>query len=226
MKKISLDLTGIQPKRLLDQLFTCRTELRTINLLGITTESVGLLFFKELPRMNALREISLTFGRLRDADIKKQAKNYNFAAGSCPSVEVLSITYLTQGKGVSIANPCWTDFFGMFSGLKSLTLQGASGTDEPTFWPKVLSSMPLLKTLALPQSTVNAQVLDAFAAPMSDAQCQICHLAFDYSHLPADWIKKVPSKTPPNFDPVETLLRRLTEANRSLRSIEVSLQVR
>ena len=95
MRTISLDLTGMQPKRLLDQLFTCRTELRYISLLNISTESVGLLFFKELPRMNALREIYLTFGRLRDADIKKQAKNYKFAAGSCPSVEVLSITFIT-----------------------------------------------------------------------------------------------------------------------------------
>ena len=205
MKLISIDLNGMQPKRLLDSLFQNRTELRSINLINLTTEGTGLVYFNELPRMNALKELKLNFGRLRDADIKKQAKNYRFAPGSCPSLESLQIQYQVVGKGVSIANQSWMDFFGMFSGLKNFTLIGASGTEEPTFWPRVLSSMPALKALELRQCQTNAQVLESLAVPMTDPNCQITHLTFDYAAVDAV-NKSVKVRKPPTFDPIEALL--------------------
>ena len=121
--------------------------------------------------MVALKELKLSFGRLRDDDIKRQAKNYKFAAGSCSSVEKLQIYYHVVGKMASLANESWMSFFAMFAGVKTLSLTAAAGTEAPEFWPRVLSSMPALKVLDLAQCSIGAQHLQALSTPMTDPNC-------------------------------------------------------
>ena len=99
--------------------------------------------------MTALRELNLSFARLSEEDINMNSHRHTFEAGSCPSIESLNIHFQVVGKGVSIANESWMSFLCMFSGLKSLSLTSAVGTECPEFWPRVLSAMPGLKTLNL-----------------------------------------------------------------------------
>jgi len=67
-------------------LYTDKTGLRSLKLLNVSTELVGLTLFNDLPNLRELKDLKLNFARLRDADITKTAKNCRFAAGAVPSV--------------------------------------------------------------------------------------------------------------------------------------------
>ena len=226
MKQITIDLTGMQPLRLMNQLFTHRNELRSVTMTNISTESEGLTFFNKLPKMTALKELNLSFARLRDEDINRNMQGYCFEEGSCPLIESLNIQYQVVGKGVSIANESWMTFFSMFSGLKSLSLNSAVGTEQPDFWPRVLSAMPALKTLNLTQSAVDSMILSSLASRMIEPSCLITNLAFDYSTGKTQPSKKPVVRKAPSFEAIEAFLSQLTAANKSLKSLDVQMQIR
>ena len=134
LQSFSLDLQGLQPMRILEILFTTKCELQSLKLKNLSTEMIGLAFFKELPSMLNLKELELNFQRLRDADIKRNKQNVIFSPGSCPSVEKLVMSFSASGKLTTISDPLWIDLLRMFSGVKNLTISCAGSSDQATFW--------------------------------------------------------------------------------------------
>ena len=131
--------------------------------------------------MHCLKQLDVNFKRIRESDISGNAENCQFAPGSCPAVENLSISFPQAGKISSIEANVWVDFLRMFSGLKELKIERAASSGIPDFWPRVLEVMPQLRSLKLPSCDVRPETLDSLLIPMTQEWSQLQDLSFDYS---------------------------------------------
>ena len=183
----------------------------------------------ELPKMINLKNLELSFERLYDADIGTNAKRSKFEPGSCPSVENLSITFGVAGKPAIISHHLWIDFLRMFSGLQTLTIKGFGKIDQPLFWSSILEVMPQLRKLNLPKCNVTSEVLDSLVGPLSEPKSQLQHLEFEFSFIDTTLGAKnraaamAKKKT---FDSIDGFMRRLSDANKSLKSLDLSLSIK
>jgi len=75
------------------------------------------------------------------------------------------------GKLTQLSSPLWVNFLCMFSDLKSLTISCAGGSEDETFWPKIFSAMPQLRTLKLSKGALKPKALQVLATTLANPAC-------------------------------------------------------